>query len=93
MTDINKESVENANLHEGMVVIVVLLRLVIRVVLIFTTADAPVVDICSGNVTFSDGGHNVSWVINGDTATFTVTSSTPSNTWAGLGFSFDQLMV
>ena len=52
---------------------------------------------CSGSINAScaDGAcnYNASWVVEGDSVTFTVSARTASNTWVGIGFSDDQLMV
>ena len=52
---------------------------------------------CSGSVNASCAGgacnYNASWVVEGDSVTFTVSARTASNTWVGICFSDDQLMV
>ena len=52
---------------------------------------------CSGSINASCAGgacnYNASWVVEGDSVTFTLSARTTSNTWVGIGFSDDQLMV
>ena len=52
---------------------------------------------CSGSINASCAGgecnYNASWVVEGDSVTFMVSARTASNTWVGIGFSDDQLMV
>ena len=52
---------------------------------------------CSGSINAGCAGgacnYNASWVVEGDSVTFTVTARTASNTWVGIGFSDDRLMV
>jgi len=52
---------------------------------------------CSGSINASCAGgecnYNASWVVEGDSVTFTVSARTASNTWVSIGFSDDQFMV